>query len=57
MTATELGLSADDVGADAAVARVFGLRAPDARRRGTIQQDDGQGADWLFGVLREGDII
>jgi electron transfer flavoprotein beta subunit len=57
MTATELGLSADDVGEGAAVARVFGLHAPDARRRATIQQDDGHGADWLFGVLREGEII
>jgi electron transfer flavoprotein beta subunit len=57
ITATELGLGADDVGEGAAVARVFGIRAPDARRRATIQQDDGHGADWLFGVLRQGELI
>lgn len=57
ITATELGLSADDVGEGAAVARVFSIRAADARRRATIRQDDGHGADWLFGVLREGDFI
>lgn len=54
---SDLGVSADAVGVDAAATRVLATEVPPPRGKGTIVADDGTGADQLVAFLAENKFV